>query len=749
MSDERRAADEGADDEHDPGTTPEEGGTGPSADDAGGLGLTEEFARLEAEIEDEVGPRRARFDDADSSEWDAPAPIAGAGRDTAEWSAGDEPVGTDDLESTDPPASGSPEAGAGGGASTPETAAGGSDPPPAPADGVPGEQDPGGGEQTAAEDLEAGAEPGGDEAAAPSSEDAAATPPPDSDEAVHDGVPDAPTAPAPAAADAPAPANADAPATEHTVIRRPSAVPMPIAAAYGPAFEEDEIKDRTPALWWRFLTGSVVIVTSIATAVALFFLLELSSLAADLNPIEFKAGILETIEPGEPETILIVGSDKRSNTPGDPGRSDTTMLLRVDANNDVLSLFSLPRDLKVDIAGDNFGEAKLNEAYSDGGIQKTTKTVKELTGLEINHVVNVDFQGFADAVDAIGCVYVDVDRDYFNDNSQAATDADAYAAIDVNSGYQRLCGLNALDYVRYRHADNDFVRAARQQDFLRNARAQVPVREVAPIIGDGKIGSDLIDIFTKYTSSDIKKPDQMISVLKSFVGVRDVPINEVHFNGTDTVENGVAYVTASQKQIDKAVQQFLGDVDSAGGPARSPKNAKKKQQQKKKSEKKKDATSGANVTSTDAAAAACGGINKFDAFGRTSDRRLKFPVYVPQAVIPGSCYDAGSRQYDIKDSDDKKQPAYKMVIRLTNPALGDEYYGVEGTTWSDPPILDKPSETRTIDGRDYDLYYDGDRLRLVAFHNDKGDSFWVSNTLLQTLDEDDMIAIAVSMNRVR
>ena len=46
--------------------------------------------------------------------------------------------------------------------------------------------------------------------------------------------------------------------------------------------------------------------------------------------------------------------------------------------------------------------------------------------------------------------------------------------------------------------------------------------------------------------------------------------------------------------------------------------------------------------------------------------------------------------------------------------------------------------------RDYDLYYDGDRLRLVAFHVDDN-SYWVSNTLLQTLSDDQMLAIAKSM----
>jgi LCP family protein required for cell wall assembly len=659
-------------------------------EDAKGLGLTEEFARLESEIEREAS--RGKGDEGD--EPDEPAA-------EEQEDAVDEPAAEDDDSSEWAP--------------PPVEAEGGDD------------------------------EPEADESDAdPSEDDAASTPPADSDEGVHDGVPDSPTE----VGEVPV----DDSATEHTVVRDRERVPIAAAAYRGP-IDDADLEPRTPALWWRFLCGSVVIVAAIATSVALSSLLAINSIANDLTPIRNVESKLESINPGDPQTILLVGSDKRANTPGDPGRSDTTMLLRVDGDDHVLSLLSLPRDLKVDIAGRNFGEAKLNEAYTDGGIQKTLETVKNLTGLDINHVVNVDFQGFADAVDAIGCVYVDVDRKYFNDNSTALSAADEYAPIDVNAGYQRLCGQNALDYVRYRHTDNDFVRAARQQDFLRNARAQVPIGEIVPIIG-GDTGSKLIDIFTKYTSSDIHDPAQLIGVLKAFIGVRDVPINQVHFKAADTIENGIAYVEAKPEDIKKAVSEFLNgsgspsDSSSGGSGGKSSGSGKSKHGDKDKDkEKKADDGSGANVISAADAEAACsetGGVDKVAAFGRTSARRLKFPVYVPKVLVPGSCYDKGSRQYDIKDNDDKKQPAYKMVVALNSNTSAGEYYGVQGTTWTDPPILEKPSETRSIDGRDYDLYYDGDRLRLVAFHDD-GNSYWVSNTLLQSLDEDQMLAIATSL----
>ena len=662
-----------------------------------GLGLTEEFARIEAEIDAEIGrtgdplasaepgeeddpeegsPKKPtiRWDDDDSSEWEVP-PLA---RDAGAAEAG----GTEEWAGPEEPAADEPP-------EEPEAA----DPP------------------TIIKPAGSGDEPAEQEEAA---------------------------------------AAVDEPASEHTVVRPRPLVPIG-AGGGGEYIPDEELANTTPRLWWRFMTGSILIVAATATAVALSSLLFLTDVAARLQPIPGIGKKIQEIDPGEPQTILIVGSDKRSDTPGDPGRSDTTMLLRVDAAHGNLSLFSLPRDLKVDIAGQNFGEDKLNAAYTDGGIKKTLATVQQLTGLEINHVVNVDFQGFADAVDAIGCVYVDVDRQYQHSN-EGLSAVDTYSEIHINSGYQRLCGEKALQFVRYRHTDTDFVRSARQQDFLSNARHQVPIGEVLPVISGGSTGSDLLNIFTEYTSSDIHTPAQVIGVLKAFVGVRDAPIKEVHFEGSDTIENGISYVTATPEQIKKAVNEFLGEKGTAGSSGGSIANDKTPKQKKdakaadKKKNKKKDKNpgDGADVTSTEDLAAITTGIDKFAAFGRTSARRLKFPVYVPTTVASGSTYDPGSRQYDIKDSDDNKQPAYKLVIKLSNPAVNDEYYGVEGTTWEDPPILKDDHDTETIDGRDYDIYYVGDRVKLVAFHVD-GNSYWVSNTLLQTLDASQMISIAESM----
>ena len=187
--------------------------------------------------------------------------------------------------------------------------------------------------------------------------------------------------------------------------------PKPAVAA---AADEDGGTPHAKRIWARFLAASLVIVISMAAATSISLLVYLTDIAEGLGDNDKLASLrdqLADVNGGSPQTILILGSDKRKHTQGDPGRSDTTLLLRVDPDKDRIALLSIPRDLKVTIP--NYGVGKFNEAYTVGGADLTTRVVKQLTGLEINHVVNINFTGFADAVNAIGGVYVDVDRQYY------------------------------------------------------------------------------------------------------------------------------------------------------------------------------------------------------------------------------------------------------------------------------------------------------------------------------------------------
>lgn len=293
-------------------------------------------------------------------------------------------------------------------------------------------------------------------------------------------------------------------------------------------------------LYKRFLLGALVIVMATSAAVSTAALLEVKS-ASDIidefsTPIAGldEPNVLDDVDPGGPQTILLLGSDRRfvDIATKSPARSDTIILLRLDPSRGATAVMSIPRDLRVDIPG--HGRRKINEAYALGGPKLTVQTVRKLLGVPINHVVNVNFGGFQRAVNRLGCVYADIDRRYFNDNSGPQQ----YAVIDVEAGYQRLCGKAALEYVRYRHADNDVVRGARQQDFLRQAKAQ---------IGVSKLFSDrreLIKIFFKYADTDIRGTSAILRLLKLTVESAKNPIQEVQIK--DLEDEGPFLVASSR-----------------------------------------------------------------------------------------------------------------------------------------------------------------------------------------------------------
>jgi polyisoprenyl-teichoic acid--peptidoglycan teichoic acid transferase len=511
-----------------------------------------------------------------------------------------------------------------------------------------------------------------------------------------------------------------------------------------PPTGDPEPPPKPRRFWLRFTLASVLIVAVSAAATATSILLYIDSIAHALSHNNVYSNklhrYLSKVNGGEPENILILGSDKRANLQEDPGRSDTTILLRLDPDRNAIAVMSIPRDLQVEIPG--YGVGKFNEAYAYGGPKLTLQMVKQLTGLPINHVVNVDFLGFVRAVDAIGCVYTDVDRRYFHSNVGLSAD-EQYAEINVEPGYQLLCGKKALQYVRYRHTDTDLVRSSRQQDFISAARQRVSIQD---LVLDQ---TGLIDIFTKYTTSDVNDKETMLQVLKLFLASRNAAIKEVHFPAT----LGPSYVYASASAINGAVDQFLG-IEASSGPrdsaergARSAPGDKKKGKKPKKEvphiAKPKPPGSDGLVPTREAG----------ELEGESAARKLGsgFPVFYPARLPPEAFFVESNsyehiqdpRVYHFKDTDGDRHAAYRMVAEF-GPSYETHYFGVQGIQgWTDPPILNNPSLTKTIHGREYDIYVDGDRISLVAWHRGEN-SYWVANDLLNTLTNDQMIGIARS-----
>jgi len=529
---------------------------------------------------------------------------------------------------------------------------------------------------------------------------------------------------------------------------------------------DSEPAPKPQRYWWRFLLAGLLIVGVSAGATAISGLVYVESVAKALshnnafgNAVEKK---LKEVDGGEPQNILILGSDKRAGEAVEEewGRSDTTMLLRLDPDRNAIAVMSIPRDLKVEIPG--VGTDKFNAAYAYGGPKKTLQVVKELTGLPINHVVNVDFLGFVRAVYAIGCVYVDIDRRYYHSN-EGVPPSEQYAEIDVQPGYQLLCGKKALQYVRYRHTDTDLVRSARQQDFISAARQRVKVSDIVKdvLIGGGE--QDLIQIFTEYTTSDIRDKKAMLDVIKLFLSVRGAEINEVDF----PAELGPSYVTTTPEAVNEAVNKFLG-VEASGGSRGTLEEGEAESSRESRSEKlgRKISSKGGRAKGkpkpkpkVKVKVAKPGNDELVPAreAGETEARIAaeqisgRFPVFYPTRLPSGAFYVESNpyqhvvdpRVYHFKDENGNRHAAYRMVA-VAELDDGPHYFGVQGIRgWPDPPMLENPSLTKKVNGREYQIYTDGGRVKLVAWH--RGEStYWVSNDLLRSLTNEQMVGIARS-----
>jgi polyisoprenyl-teichoic acid--peptidoglycan teichoic acid transferase len=131
---------------------------------------------------------------------------------------------------------------------------------------------------------------------------------------------------------------------------------------------------------------------------------------------------------------------------------------------------------------------------------------------------------------------------------------------------------------------------------------------------------------------------------------------------------------------------------------------------------------------------------------------MTFPVYYPRLLPAGANYQPDNRgaeggypiAYRTRTPDGMKA-AYRLVIPYGTPG---NYIGVQGLRWSDPPILRNPSsDHRTVNGKQLDLWYDGTKLRLVAWRTPQA-VYWISNTLQKRLSNDQLLWMAGSLTRL-
>ena len=503
--------------------------------------------------------------------------------------------------------------------------------------------------------------------------------------------------------------------------------------------------ERPPSPGWsvlkRFLIGGILIVLLSGGATATLALNKITGIAEEVFPganvINAPKGVVTPEYNGGPQTFLILGSDRRVGAKdiadrSDPPHSDTILLVRFDPEHGQTSLLSIPRDLMVNIkaaTGQFYPKEKINAAYTDGnklggtrgGMLLAAETIEKevFPGLQLNSIVDVSFQGFIKVVDALGCAYVNVDHRYYNPLGTG------YTAIDLQPGYQKLCYENALSYVRYRHTDSDFVRVARQQDFMRSLREQVsPGNELGQIDTVAKAVGHAI------ASTIHGSASTLIELAKLIAFSQSKPLRQVKFQSLDVNYqfNGQSFVTTTPALTRATLADFLHGHGQPSLPvSRPPAHSSSHGRHR----------SNASAGST-AHALNLGPTRSGEGEAVKAALGVPFPVLYP-SLQTGQAEQQTVRAYALSDQQGKLHHAYVVVWEQNT--LGG-YYDFEASDWLNPPLF-AHARTQKVGGRTYRLVDDGSHIHVVGWRSGRV-LYWLTNTLLEELSNAQMLAIAGS-----
>ncbi|MDF3297856.1 LCP family protein [Streptomyces tropicalis] len=278
---------------------------------------------------------------------------------------------------------------------------------------------------------------------------------------------------------------------------------------------------RRKALKVAAWTAAGIVVLGGTGAGYVYFKLNGNIRSVDLD--QALAGHRPTKVDNGSENILVLGSDTRAGgnrklgggTDDGSARSDTAMIVHVYKGHKKASVVSIPRDTLVDRpeCTDTHGTAHpaahdvmFNEAYSTGGATCAVKTVESLTGIRMDHYLEVDFRGFERLVDDLGGVKVTTTRAIDDPNSH----------LKLSAGTHTLGGQQALGLVRTRHGvgdGSDLGRIQLQQAFVKALVDQV--KHLGVFTSPTKL-YDLADTATRSVTTDSELGS--VNSLMSFAG---------------------------------------------------------------------------------------------------------------------------------------------------------------------------------------------------------------------------------------
>jgi len=210
--------------------------------------------------------------------------------------------------------------------------------------------------------------------------------------------------------------------------------------------------------WLRYI-GIIIVLLAITAGVYTYTVYKSVTKTVETmhQPLERKKSEKRTenlsFEKSDPFSVLLLGVDERAN---DAGRSDTMIVLTVNANKKSAEMLSIPRDTRTKIAGVD-KVTKINHAFAYGGPEMAIATVEQFLDIPIDYFIKVNMESFKGLVDALGGVTVSNDLAF------------TYGGTHFPLGEVTLAGSDALKYIRMRYEDErgDFGRQFRQREVIK------------------------------------------------------------------------------------------------------------------------------------------------------------------------------------------------------------------------------------------------------------------------------------------
>jgi polyisoprenyl-teichoic acid--peptidoglycan teichoic acid transferase len=249
-----------------------------------------------------------------------------------------------------------------------------------------------------------------------------------------------------------------------------------------------------------------------------------------------------------PYSVLLVGLDSKKM---DSGLSDTLIVALVDPKNQKVSLLSIPRDTRVQIAGRDID--KITHAHNYG-LNSTIMTVEDFLDMKIDYYALINFNGFQEIVDTLGGITIDVEKNL------TFRDRITNTQFSLKKGTQQLTGIQALNYARYRgDYEGDFGRNRRQQQVIKTLLDEtMNIRNITKINGILKNLGENVE-----TDMDFEVLAKTLTKMKNISG-KDV--YSIPMKAYPTTIDRVSYVTVDPQSLEK-VKTYMKDVFDGKNPS--------------------------------------------------------------------------------------------------------------------------------------------------------------------------------------